>query len=177
MDMYGKVVPGPCPVLWPMSCMGDADSDTDAGTALRGGTPSSSNATSTSTTANTRGVQWHCPHDSITIHQVTIRFNSILRCIAMHQNSTAHNKAHFSSIMRQYKQSDCIGCYVCIHSPVSLTVSSFVVIYEREGVFILKIDRMLYGFYYFTSCLVNLLCGNWRGSATARVKNRSATEW
>ena len=27
--------------------------DTDAGTALRGGTPSSSNATSTSTTANT----------------------------------------------------------------------------------------------------------------------------
>ena len=29
------------------------DSDTDAGTALRGGTPSSSNATRTSTTANT----------------------------------------------------------------------------------------------------------------------------
>ena len=22
-----------------------------------------------------RGVHWHCPHDSITIHQVTIRFN------------------------------------------------------------------------------------------------------
>ena len=35
------------------SSMDDADSDTDAGTALRGGTPSSSNATSTSTTANT----------------------------------------------------------------------------------------------------------------------------
>ena len=33
--------------------MGDADSDTDAGTALRGGTPSSSDATRTSTTANT----------------------------------------------------------------------------------------------------------------------------
>ena len=42
-----------------------------------------------------RGVHWHCPHDSIKIHQVTIRFNSILRCIAMHQNSTAHNKANF----------------------------------------------------------------------------------
>ena len=85
MDMYGKVVPGPCPVLWPMSwqhihtrvwryrirsshwsrychgedsgrqqsSMGDVDSETDAGTALRGGTPSSSNATRTSTTANT----------------------------------------------------------------------------------------------------------------------------
>ena len=74
------------------------------------------------TTLNTRGVHWHCPHDLIKIHQVTIIFNSILRCIAMHQNSTAHNKAHFSSIMRQYKQSDItidfVGCYVCIHSPV-----------------------------------------------------------
>ena len=31
-------------------------------------------------------------------------------------------------------------------------------VFDREGVFILKIDRMLYGFYYFTSCPVGLLC-------------------
>ena len=48
---------------------------------------------------------WHWPHD-IWFDQVTMRLNSILRCIAMHQNSTAHNKVCFSSIMRQYKQSD-----------------------------------------------------------------------
>ena len=46
-------------------------------------------------------------------------------------------------------------------------------VFDREGVFILKIDRMLYGFYYFTSCPVGLLCLNWRGSAAARVKNRT----
>ena len=46
-------------------------------------------------------------------------------------------------------------------------------VFDREGVFILKIDRMLYGFYYLTSCPVGLLCWNWRGSAAARVKNRT----
>ena len=43
----------------------------------------------------------------------------------------------------------------------------------RGGAFILKIDRMLYGFYDFTFCPVGLLCLNWRGSAAARVKNRT----
>ena len=46
-------------------------------------------------------------------------------------------------------------------------------VFDREGVFILKIDRMLYGFYYFTSCPVGLLCLNWRSSAAAHVKNRT----
>ena len=46
-------------------------------------------------------------------------------------------------------------------------------VFDREGGFILKIDRMLYGFYYFTSCPVGLLCLNWRFSAAARVKNRT----
>ena len=32
---------------------------------------------------------------------------------------------------------------------------------------------LLYGFYYFTSCPVGLLCLNWRISAAARVKNRT----
>ena len=41
--------------------------------------------------------------------------------------------------------------------------------FDREGAFILKIDRMLYGFYYFTSCPVGLLCLNWRISAAARA--------
>ena len=44
-------------------------------------------------------------------------------------------------------------------------------VFDREGVFISKIDRMLYG--YFTSCPVGLLCLNWCGSAAARVKNRT----
>ena len=46
-------------------------------------------------------------------------------------------------------------------------------VFDREGVFILKIDQMLYGFYDFTSCPVGLLCLNWRVSAAARVKNRT----
>ena len=46
-------------------------------------------------------------------------------------------------------------------------------VFDREGGFILKIDRMLYGFYYFTSCQIGLLCLNWRVSAAARVKNRT----
>ena len=46
-------------------------------------------------------------------------------------------------------------------------------VFDREGAFILEIDRMLYGFYCFTSCPVSLLCLNWRGSAAARVKNRT----
>ena len=46
-------------------------------------------------------------------------------------------------------------------------------VFDRKGAFILKIDQMLYGFYYFTSCPVGLLCLNWRGSAAARVKNRT----
>ena len=46
-------------------------------------------------------------------------------------------------------------------------------VFDREGVFIFKIDRILYGFYYFTSCPVGLLCLNWRSSAAAHVKNRT----
>ena len=46
-------------------------------------------------------------------------------------------------------------------------------VFDPEGAFILKIDRMLYGFYYFTSCPFGLLCLNWRGSAAARIKNRT----
>ena len=46
-------------------------------------------------------------------------------------------------------------------------------VFDQEGAFILKIDQMLYGFYYFTSCPVGLLCLNWRVSAAARVKNRT----
>ena len=50
-------------------------------------------------------------------------------------------------------------------------------VFDREAVFILKIDRMLDGFYYFTSCPVGLLCLNWRGSAAARVKNRTLRKY
>ena len=46
-------------------------------------------------------------------------------------------------------------------------------VFDREAVVFFFIDRMLYGFYYFTSCPVGLLCLNWRVSAAARVKNRT----
>ena len=64
-------------------------------------------------------------------------------------------------------------CCAVAKDKVSYKRQRFVAVFDREGFFISKIDRMLYGFYYFTSCPVGLLCLNWRGSAAARVTGTS----